>query len=140
MALVRYNPLNDFIPATFGNFVENFINEKMSDEPVFMPAVDIMKEDDHFTLYVSAPGMKKENFNIDINEHQLVITGERVLDEEAKKKFSKIESRYGKFRRVFKLNDGINVENITAAYEDGILKITLPVLEKKETKRVISIK
>ena len=140
MALVRYNPLNDFIPATFGNVVENFINDRISDEKVFMPQVDIMKEDDSIILHVYAPGMKKEQFNIDLNEHQLIITGERTLDEEARNKFTKIESRYGKFRRVFRLNDEINEEKITAEYQDGILAIKLPLREKKDTKKVIKIK
>ncbi|MEJ2006107.1 MAG: Hsp20/alpha crystallin family protein [Cyclobacteriaceae bacterium] len=140
MTLVRYNPLNDFIPATFGSLVEDFINEGTSKEPVFMPAVDIMKEEKQINLHVYAPGMNKEQFNIDLNEHRLVISGERVLDEEAREKFTKIESRYGKFRRVFKLNEEINEDKISATYEDGILKIVLPFQKKKENKRVISIK
>ncbi|MCA6074127.1 Hsp20/alpha crystallin family protein [Fulvivirga sedimenti] len=140
MALVRYNPLNDFIPATFGNLVENFINDRVSDEPVFMPAVDIVREDNQILLHVYAPGMKKDQFTIDLNEHQLIIAGERTLDDEARKKFTKIESRYGKFRRVFKLNEDINEEKITAEYQDGILKIVLPFEKKKETKKVIQIK
>jgi len=140
MTLVRYNPLNDFIPATFGSLVEDFINEGVSKEPVFMPAVDIVREEKEVILHVYAPGMKKEQFNIDLNEHRLVISGERALSDEDRKRFAKIESRYGKFRRVFKLNEDINEEKISATYEDGILRIVLPFQKKKENKRVISIK
>ncbi len=140
MTLVRYNPLNDFIPATFGSLVEDFVNESASKEQVFMPAVDILKEEKQIVLHVYAPGMKKDQFNIDLNEHRLVVSGERTMDEEARERFTKIESRFGKFRRVFRLNEDINEDKISAAYEDGILKIVLPFQKKKENKRVISIK
>jgi HSP20 family protein len=105
-----------------------------------MPAVDIMREDDKLTLFVSAPGMSKDNFNIDLKQHQLIISGERTLEEETAKKFVKRESRFGKFQRVFKLNDEINQDKIAAEYKDGILKVELPLKEKKETSKVIKIK
>ena len=140
MTLVRYNPLKDFIPATFGSLVEDFVNESASKEQVFMPAVDILKEEKQIVLHVYAPGMKKDQFNIDLNEHRLVVSGERILEDDVREKFTKIESRFGKFRRVFRLNEDINEEKISAVYEDGILKIVLPYQKKKENKRVISIK
>ena len=140
MAITRYNPLNDFIPSTFGSLVENMLNDQVSTEKVFMPAVDIMREDDKLTLFVSAPGMSKDNFNIDLKQHQLIISGERTLEEETAKKFVKRESRFGKFQRVFKLNDEINQDKIAAEYKDGILKVELPLKEKKETSKVIKIK
>ncbi len=63
MAITRYNPLNDFIPSTFGSLVENMLNDQVSNEKVYMPAVDIMRDEDKLTLFVSAPGMNKENFS-----------------------------------------------------------------------------
>ncbi len=140
MAITRYNPLNDFIPSTFGSLVENMLNDQVSSEKVFMPAVDIMRDEDKLTLFVSAPGMNKENFNIDLKEHRLIISGERTLEDETAKKFIKRESRFGKFQRVFKLTDEINVDKIGAEYKDGILKVELPLREKKETSKVIKIK
>ena len=140
MAITRYNPLNDFIPSTFGSLVENMLNDQVSTEKVFMPAVDIMRDEDKLTLFVSAPGMNKDNFNIDLKEHRLIISGERTLEDETAKKFIKRESRFGKFQRVFKLTDEINVDKIGAEYKDGILKVELPLREKKETSKVIKIK
>lgn len=140
MAITRYNPLNDFIPSTFGSLVENMLNDQVSSEKVFMPAVDIMREDESLTLFVSAPGMSKENFSLDVKEQRLIISGERTLDEEAAKKFVKRETRFGKFQRVFKLNDEIDQEGIEAEYKDGILKVVLPLKAKQDTSKVIKIK
>jgi HSP20 family protein len=140
MAITRYNPLNDFIPSTFGSLVENMLNEQVSTEKVFMPAVDVMKDDEKLSLFVSAPGMSKENFSIDVKEHRLIISGERTLDEETAKKFIKRETRFGKFQRVFKLTDEIDVDGIGAEYKDGILRVDLPLKAKKDTSKVIEIK
>ena len=63
MAITRYNPLNDFIPSTFGSLVENMLNDQVSTEKVFMPAVDIMKEEGKLTLFVSAPGIPRRMFS-----------------------------------------------------------------------------
>ena len=140
MAVTRYNPLNDFIPSTFGSLVENMLNEQASTDKVFMPAVDIMREDDALTLFVNAPGMSKENFSLDVKEQRLIVSGERTLDEETAKKFIKRETRFGKFQRVFKLNDEINQDGIEAEYKDGILKVVLPLKAKEDTSKVIEIK
>jgi HSP20 family protein len=116
------------------------LNDQVSNEKVFMPAVDIMRDEDKLTLFVSAPGMNKENFSIDLKEHRLIISGERTLEDETAKKFIKRESRFGKFQRVFKLTDEVNIDKIGAEYKDGILKVELPLREKKETSKVIKIK
>jgi HSP20 family protein len=139
MTLIKYNPLNNFIPATFGDMVENMLNESPARERIFMPAVDILKNDKAVILHVIAPGMTKENFTLDLKEDRLVITGERILPEEEKESYKTIESRFGKFQRVFKLNKEVNTEKISARYEEGILKITLPLNEKVETKKTIKI-
>ena len=140
MAITRYNPLNDFIPSTFGSLVENMLNDQVSTDKVFMPAVDIMREDDALTLFVNAPGMSKENFSLDVKEQRLIVSGERTLDDDTAKKFIKRETRFGKFQRVFKLNDEINQDGIEAEYKDGILKVVLPLKAKEDTSKVIEIK
>lgn len=139
MTLIKYNPLNDFIPTTFGDLVENMLNESPARERVFMPAVDILKTDNAIELHVMAPGMDKKDFNLDLNEGRLIVTGERIMPENLKETYKTVESRFGKFRRVFKLNKEINADKITAKYENGILMITLPLAEKKDTKKTIKI-
>lgn len=139
MTLIKYNPLNNYIPTTFGDLVENMLNDGPSNERGFLPAVDILRNEKAITLHVVAPGMAKENFTLDLKEDRLVISGERTIAEDIKDTYKSVESRFGKFQRAFKLSKEVNAEKISAKYENGILMITLPLVEKAELKKTIKI-
>lgn len=139
MTLVRYNPLNDFVPATFASLVEGSLNNGQKPY-AFVPKVDVFKNDKQFDLHFFVPGVKKGDFTIDLEENRLTISGSRKLNKELEKQLQKSESNYGEFKRSFKLSDNIDQGKIKANYEDGILKIELPLLKKAETKKVISVK
>ena len=138
MTLVRYNPLNDFLPRTFGDLIESTLNVN-GPSTYAQPLVDIFKTDKHYELHITAPGMDKGDFTVDVDNHRLTIKGERKLEEEKRKSLIKREASYGKFKRVFKLSDEIESAAIKADYENGILKITLPLDQKKAQRRTISI-
>lgn len=138
MTLVRYNPLTNFVPGTFGDLLESALNE--SREKTFTPAVDIIKTEKEVELHMLAPGMDKKDFTIDLDENRLKISGERNTNIPENAKVLKRETNYGAFERAFTLGDDINKEKINAAYEAGILKITLPFIEKKEKKATIKVK
>ena len=140
MKLVRYNSLNDFIPSTFGSLLENVMrneNESNSNES-FSPATDIVKNDNEFVLYLIAPGMSKSDFEIDVQENELTIKGERRKDE--KLNYTSIESQFGSFSRTFRLNENILKDSIKATYENGILQIVLPIDIKKLEKKAIEVR
>jgi HSP20 family protein len=85
--------------------------------------------------------MKKDEINIDLNENQLTVSGERKFENERKdRNFHNVESYYGSFSRSFYLPEIVNQEKVNAAYENGILSITLPKDTKKVNKRQISVK
>ncbi|MEL7006617.1 MAG: Hsp20/alpha crystallin family protein, partial [Bacteroidota bacterium] len=134
-----YNPLNNFVPSTFGDLIENVLNEPSNYHAGFRPLVDIIKTDKQLEIELTAPGLTKEDFKIDLNDNQLVISGERKLDEDKKAHYTKRESNFGEFRRAFKLSDDIDQEKITANYEAGILTVVLPISEKKINKKVIKV-
>ncbi|QSE97600.1 Hsp20/alpha crystallin family protein [Fulvivirga lutea] len=135
MKIVKYNPLNDFIPSTFGSILENAINN--GNENYFEPAVDFVKNDKSFELHVAAPGLEKSDFEINMNEDTLTISGERKRNESTN--YTRVESNFGKFKRSFKIGDSIDKEKIKAAYLNGILKVELPINEKKLEKKTIKI-
>ena len=140
MTLVRYNPLNDFVPSTFGDLIESVLRDNTKFNSAYKPVVDIFKSENEFEMHVYAPGLTKEDFNISLDKNILEISGERILSDELKAKLTKQESGYGKFRRSFTLSDNIDAANISANYADGILKVVLPLAEKKETKSIIKVK
>ena len=92
---------------------------------------DVIDTGDAYKLESELPGFKKEDIKIDVENDCLTISAERKLDEEEKQKnFIKRERFYGSFSRSFDVS-GVNVDGIEAAYNDGILKLTMP--KKVET-------
>ena len=142
MGLIKYNS-KDYRPTSFRSFVDNFFNDEFvgGSLPTFSPNVDIAETDKSFEVQIHVPGMKKEDFNIDLNKDRITISGERKFEDEKKEKnFHSVESYYGTFNRTFYLPEVVNKEKIDASYQDGILTINLPKDEKKATKKQIAIK
>ncbi|MFP2995926.1 Hsp20/alpha crystallin family protein [Spongiivirga sp. MCCC 1A20706] len=106
------------------------------------PAVNIKEDNTAFILEVAAPGLKKEDFNIDLDNDVLTIASN--TKEETKNVhdgYTRFEFNYSEFKRSFTIPETVNVESINAGYEDGILKITLPKKEEATvpSKRAIEI-
>jgi len=141
MSIIRYNP-NDFTPASFSSLVDKFFNDSLTrtGQNSFVPKVDVIEGEKAFELHVEVPGMKKEDFNIEIKDNYLTISGERKFSTEKKEKdYHSIETRYGSFSRSFTLPDSVNSEKINAKYNNGILELTLPKDEKKLLKSTIKV-
>jgi len=99
-----------------------------------IPAVNITEEKDEYLVSLAAPGMKKEDFKIDVDANMLTISSEKEENKEEKgKKFTRKEYNYSSFSRTFTLPEEINKEKIEARYDDGVLKIALP--RKEEAKK-----
>lgn len=143
MGLIKYNT-RDYRPTSFRSFVDNFFTDDFmggSSVTSFTPKVDIAETEKAFEVQLHIPGVKKDEINIDLNENQLTISGERKFEnEKTEKNFHSVESYFGSFRRSFQLPDTVNRDKIDANYQDGILIVTLPKDEKKSSKKQISIK
>ena len=87
---------------------------------------DVMDNGDAYVLEAELPGFSKENISIDIENDCLTITAERKNeDKEEKRNYVKRERVYGRFSRSFDVS-GINVDGITASFQDGVLKLDMP--------------
>ncbi|WP_245970409.1 Hsp20/alpha crystallin family protein [Pseudochryseolinea flava] len=145
MSLVRYNSaLNDYVPTSFSNLIDRFFNESVSraggSAYSFVPRVDIVEEEKEFQIHVAVPGVNKEDFKLDVNDNLLTISGERKFQKEKKESnFHSIETQYGTFSRSFSLPENVDVNNIAAKYNNGILEITIPKDEKKVVKTTIKV-
>jgi HSP20 family protein len=101
---------------------------------ITMPAVNITEDKDNYIVSVAAPGLKKEDFNINIDGNMLSITAEKEEQKEEKEeRFTRREYNYSSFARSFGIPDDVNREAIDANYENGVLKLLLP--KKEETKK-----
>ena len=107
----------------------------------YRPQVNTLEQETAYLLDVDLPGISKESITIDVKDRELTISGERTFkSEHTKDDYLKIESMYGKFSRVFTLPENVDVENITATSENGVLSISIPKLEEVDNHYTISIK
>lgn len=99
---------------------------------------DIEDAGDKLILSADLPGFRKEDIQIDVESDRLVINAERHSNYENKEgSYLRCERSYGCYSRAFSLN-GINADDIHAAYENGVLRLELPKLQptKPETRRL----
>ena len=100
-----------------------------------MPAVNIVETKEEYKVSLAVPGMKKEDFNIDVEGNMLTISCEKEMNKEEKEQqFTRKEYSYSSFSRSFTLPEEVNKEKIEAKYEEGVLKLMLP--KKEEAKKL----
>jgi HSP20 family protein len=132
MSLIKFNQPSPL--ARRRNWVENFFTETDDflknwdwNGNYDVPSVNVKEEKENFLIDVAAPGMKKEDFKIDIENGVLMISA-AIEDrkEENTPEFKRQEFSYKNFKRSFWLPENIAVDKIAARYENGLLKLTLP--------------
>jgi HSP20 family protein len=131
--------LDDF----FKPWNEWFDNAGFLAKTLKMPAVNITETKDHYQVSLAAPGLKKDDFKIDVEGNMLSISCEKEdSKEETEKKYTRREYSYRSFSRSFQLPEEVNLEKIDARYEDGVLHINLPRKEnaRKNGSRQISVR
>ena len=147
MATQALSRLSERRPTVFEDFFkpwnEWFDNGGLFGRTMNIPAVNITEQKNDYLVSLAVPGMKKEDFKIDVDGNMLTISSEKEETKEEKdKKFTRKEYNYSSFSRSFTLPDEVNKEKIDAKYEDGVLKISLPRREevKKPTAKQIAVK
>lgn len=121
----------------FEDVVNRFFTEPASVRP-WSPAVDIAENENELVLTADIPGVKLEEIDIRLEEGTLTISGSRNFEnEEQKGGYHRIERSYGSFQRAFSLPESVDPEKVSASYDNGVLKVTLP---KKELAKPRSIK
>ena len=140
MLLTRFEPFKGM--QNFHRIIDNYpIIEENRAIKGFVPNVNTREGEFAYHIDIDLPGMNKNDISIDIDENSLIISGERKIKEEIKEEdYHKIETSFGKFERVFSLPKNIDIENITASSQDGVLEIVIPKQEKMITKKQIKIK
>jgi HSP20 family protein len=129
----------DFMPSVFDDFFKPwnnwFENDFFNGKSMNVPAVNITDNKDDFVVSLAVPGMKKDDFNIDVEGNMLTISCDKEEKKEEKdSRYTRKEYNYSSFSRSFTLPDEIMKEKIEARYEDGVLKLMLP--KKEEAKKM----
>ncbi|MBN8577598.1 MAG: Hsp20/alpha crystallin family protein [Cytophagales bacterium] len=141
MNIIRYNT-NDFVPTSFSALVDRFFNDSITRAggSTFVPKTDVVETPTAYEVHLAVPGLTKEDFNIEVNDNFLTVSGERKFQNEKKEKnFHAIETHYGSFSRSFTLPENVDATRINAKYNNGILELTIPKDEKKALKQTIKV-
>jgi HSP20 family protein len=137
MAIMRFS--NQY-PSLFDRFFENDLfnwsNKNFSNTNTTLPSVNIKESDEDFEVEVAAPGFTKNDFRIELNHDQLMVSSEKEIENESKdgQQFALREFSYQSFSRTFTLPNIADGEKIGAKYENGILKIVIPKKEEAKPK------
>ena len=99
------------------------------------PGIDVFEKDDRLVTKVDLPGLKKEDVKVEVMDGHLVISGERKSEtEQTKDNVYRCEREYGSFSRAVPLPEGVKIEEISAAFADGVLEVSVPLPTKAEAK------
>lgn len=137
MALVTFKPSLMGFPGLIDSVLPSVYNKT---SPNFSPATNIYEEGNSYFLELNVPGRKKEEFKISVESDLLTISYER-LDQPVndERKTIRREFSFPSFKRSFSLDENIDIENISAQYENGILNLSLPKKEAVKTVKQIAI-
>jgi len=137
--LMKTNALPSLIENFFGREFDGFLGQG-TQALHQLPAVNVIEHTDGFRIEVAAPGLKKEDFKLNLNHQNLTIAAQREEREEKKEeKFTRREFSYTSFQRTFTLPTFVDVDAIQASYNDGILAVELPKREEAKVKPVRTI-
>lgn len=116
---------------------EWFDREDFNGRTLSIPAVNIKETKNEFVLSLAVPGMKKEDFHINVEGNMLTISCEKEEETEEKhEKYNRKEFNYSSFSRSFTLPEEVKQEKIDARYTDGVLNLVLPKKEEAKKNKV----
>ena len=100
-------------------------------------AADVLDEDDRIIVRLEAPGMRREDFDIEVLDNTLSIRGEKRFDREVKRNaYALVQCAYGAFQRDIALPVAVQIDKARASYRDGVLRIELPKAEGARRRHV----
>ncbi|MDX1667311.1 MAG: Hsp20/alpha crystallin family protein [Saprospiraceae bacterium] len=102
-----------------------------------IPAVNIREDNDSYFVEMAAPGLEKDDFQIKLEDNVLTIHCEKSNEREMQEgeRYNRREFSYQSFQRSFRLQrDVVDVDKISATYENGMLRLVIPKTEKAKTK------
>jgi len=130
---------SDLFRSLFGRDLRGFFEPLYEEEGLpyregFLPAIDVFHDDDKVTVRVEAPGVRKEDLGVHVEGDLLTISGKKEHLESPN--YHQIESRCGAFQRAITLPHTVDRDKIAAAYKDGVLELTLPLLAAAKPRQI----
>jgi HSP20 family protein len=143
MAITRWDSLRDVLAlqnrmnSIFQDFNRNQGDADVLSTAGFVPPVDIYEDEHKIALKLEVPGLKENDFDIQLENNALTVRGERKFEKEEKEEnFHRIERRYGSFYRSFTIPTTVDPESVKASYDAGVLRIELDKRAEAKPKQI----
>src|SRR5919197_4606959 len=139
--ITRWDPFREF--TTLQDRMNRLFRDSFGDgqealtTSTFAPPVDVYEDEHNVTLKIEVPGIDEKDIDVRIENNTLTVHGERKFEKEEKEEnFRRVERQYGSFTRSFTLPNSVDAENVSANYDKGILKISLPKKAEAKPKQI----
>ena len=146
MTLTRWEPVREFSGLQDRlNRMNRLFRESYSPEAPeealtttsFAPPVDIYEDEHNITLNIEVPGIDEKDIDVRIDNNTLTVHGERkIQSEEKEENFRRVERQYGSFTRAFTLPSSVDSGQVSANYDNGVLKIKLAKKAEAKPKQI----
>jgi HSP20 family protein len=141
--LTRFQPFREVstLQDRLNRLFREPYNEAGRDESLstsgFAPAVDVYEDEHQVTLKIEVPGIDEKDIDVRVENNTLTVHGERKIEKEEKEEnYRRVERQYGSFTRTFTLPTTVDSENVSATYDKGVLKVTLPKKAEAKPKQI----
>src|SRR5271154_4267858 len=140
--LTRFEPFREFstlqdrINRGFRDYYKDSQDESLTTSS-FAPAGDVYEDEHNVTLKIEVPGIDEKDIDVRLENNALTVHGERKIEKEEKEEnYRRVERQYGSFTRTFTLPTTVDSEKVSASYDKGVLKITLPKKAEAKPKQI----
>jgi HSP20 family protein len=137
-AVVRFDPFRDI--TTLRDEMNRLFNRAVgegSGGSAWTPAVDIFETGNAIVLKAELPGLRTEDIDIEVDDNVLTLRGERRFEEKVDEgRYYRLERAYGHFQRSLTLPQGVKADEISAAFENGLLTVRVPKADEVQPRKI----
>lgn len=117
-------------------FKESFPITKCNSS-LFLPKINVKKDDNNVEVTAALAGVSENDISVEFNNGNLTISGEKKTEKKTEKtNYKMMEHSYGSFKRSINIEENIDNEKITATFNNGLLKVVLPIIESSKSKKI----
>lgn len=137
--LVRWEPFRELgtLQSEMSRLMNGMLEGNGRQPQTWVPALDVWETPTEVVYAFDLPGIREEQISIEVKDETLTISADREKTEETSENgFYRFERRYGTFARAVGLPQGVDQDNISARYENGVLEVRVPKPEEQKPKKI----
>jgi len=137
--LVRWEPFRELgtLQSELSRLMNGVLEGNGRSTQTWVPALDVWETPTEVVYAFDLPGIPEEQISIEVDDERMTVSAEREkIDETSENGFYRFERRYGTFARAVGLPQGVDQDNISARYQNGVLEVRVPKPEEQKPKKI----